>query len=74
VLRQCLEIGPTPERLDEFSVSEPPIYERLVPLADGRHERNVGIADESEVFLSGQPRRAALRRQRPLLQARRRGA
>lgn len=35
----------------EFSVTDPPIYERLVPLADGSHERNVvGIADESEVF------------------------
>jgi hypothetical protein len=35
----------------EFSVTDPPIYERLVPLPDGSHDRDiVGIADDSDVF------------------------
>jgi Dual OB-containing domain len=36
----------------QFSVTDPPIHERLVPLADGSHARGVvGIADDSDLFL-----------------------
>jgi hypothetical protein len=36
----------------QFSVTDPPIHERLVPLPDGSHLRNaVGIDDGSDLFL-----------------------
>jgi hypothetical protein len=35
----------------EFSVTDPPIFEQLEPLADGTHDRSVvGIPDDSEIF------------------------
>lgn len=35
----------------EFSVTDPPVYERMVPLANGSHARDaVGIDDSSDLF------------------------
>jgi hypothetical protein len=36
----------------QFSVTDPRVYEQLVPLDDGSHPRNtVGIADDADLFL-----------------------